>query len=125
MVDKCSPSCITAAWWGAALRRTMTNYNNYNQDCLKTNHQWPTRKTRREPISAKYIEWVECKLCGKPRPTLTKRTPQPRSELEQRHTARLKSNKASLVIRLWEAKNKERRDRAEQFIQENTRGLQP
>ena len=23
MADKCSPSCITTAWWGAALRRTI------------------------------------------------------------------------------------------------------
>lgn len=102
----------------------MTNYNNYMQDCLMTNHQWPTSGSKREPIGTDRIKWVECKLCGKPKPTLTKLTRQPLSKLEQRHTERLKSNKAHLTIKLWAAKNKERRDKAEQFIQENAGGLQ-
>ena len=93
------------------------------QDCLMTNHQWPKHGSKQEPVGTDRIAWVECKLCGKPKPIITKRTRQPRSEAERQHTARLKSSRAALATRLWATENKKRRENAERFIEENVGGL--
>jgi len=83
-----------------------------------TNHQWP--RQGREPVAPSLVMWTECKHCFKPKPVPVEGKVRQRSRTELAHTQRVKESKAQ---NKWLTENRARKHRADQFIEENKRGL--